>query len=298
MSARGRGSFAPLGPLVALVTGAALVLGPLVASAEPRARPSTTASLGPHVSQGFPNAGKLVGGKRWSDTKHAHKLPDHAGQWGMPGLVAVLQRAAQKVATKFPKSVLTVGDLSAREGGPLPGHHSHQSGRDADVGFYVSNDRGKAVVLDKFIPFDSEGRAFSDRHLFFDDRRNWAFVQALMTDGRAEVRTIFVAAWLKVRLLKAAADAKAPKDLIEKATIAMMQPPNAEPHHDHFHVRIACVASQRGAVCHDDSIDRGPARPPPGGGDGALESGPGAAPPPLPADPPAALDPPSAVLKK
>ncbi|HEU4534490.1 MAG TPA: hypothetical protein VFS00_10245, partial [Polyangiaceae bacterium] len=31
---------------------------------------------------------------------------------------------------------------------------------------------------------------------------------------------------------------------------------DAEPHHDHFHVRIACVDSQRATICRDDSLAR------------------------------------------
>jgi penicillin-insensitive murein endopeptidase len=235
----------------------AVLLASPLAGAEPR--PPKTASLGSHVSLGFPNAGHLEGGKRWNDTKFARHLPRHAKEatFGMPGLVALLQNAARTVAKAFPKSVLTVGDISAREGGPLPGHHSHQSGRDVDVGFYISNDRGKPVLTEKFVAFDGEGRGSVEKKLSFDDARNWAFVAALLGDGRAEVRTIFVATWLKARLLREAARVKAPKEIVEKATALMMQPPNAEPHDDHFHVRIGCVPSQRGTVCHDDSIERG-----------------------------------------
>src|SRR5690606_30635393 len=31
---------------------------------------------------------------------------------------------------------LAIGDLSARRGGPISEHHSHQSGRDVDLGLY------------------------------------------------------------------------------------------------------------------------------------------------------------------
>ena len=234
-----------------------IVLFAGVAAGQPSRAP--TASIGGHVSVGFPNAGKLEGGKKWSDTRAARHLRRRAAgaAFAMPGLVALLQNAAQKVAAHFPRSVLTVGDMSARDGGPLSGHHSHQNGRDADVGFYVMNDRGKAVVPGRFLAFDEAGKSTLDKHAFFDDARNWALVQALLTDGRAEVRTIFVAGWLKARLLKEGARAKAPRDVLERAAAIMMQPANAEPHDDHFHVRIACVESQRGTVCHDDSIERG-----------------------------------------
>jgi len=62
---------------------------------------------------------------------------------------------------------------------------------------------------------------------------------------------------MSVPQLNCAASSAEPREVIERAAAVMMQPPNAEPHDDHFHVRIACVESQRGSVCHDDSIDRG-----------------------------------------
>ena len=235
----------------------AIVLSASLAGAQPRRAP--TASIGGHVSVGFPNAGKLEGGKKWNDTRSARHLRRRAAgaAFAMPGLVALLQHAAQRVAGQFPRSILTVGDMSARDGGPLTGHHSHQNGRDADVGFYVMNGRGKAIVPTRFLAFDESGKSAADKDAFFDDARNWALVEALLTDARAEVRTLFVASWLKARLLKEGARAKAPRAILERAAAIMMQPPNAEPHDDHFHVRIACVESQRGTVCHDDSLDRG-----------------------------------------
>jgi penicillin-insensitive murein endopeptidase len=241
-----------------------------------------------------------VGAKRWADTRFARRLPDRRPEtgWGMPGLVALVQRAAHRVAQRFPKSVLTVGDLSAREGGPLPGHHSHQSGRDVDLGFYTRNDRGRYVVPDKFVAFDGSGRASDRSGLAFDDRRNWALVQSLLTDGRTSVRAVFVASWLRARLLKHAASTGAPRELLVRAQTALLQPPNAEPHDDHFHVRIACVRSQL-AFCHDDSVDLGP-RPgpapsaaPPAHGEEPGGAAPSGSAPPAPQPAPAGSAPPA-----
>ena len=52
-------------------------------------------------------------------------------------LVDLLHMAALEMRKTYPDTVpLVVGDLSARDGGPLPPHQSHQSGRDADVAMY------------------------------------------------------------------------------------------------------------------------------------------------------------------
>jgi penicillin-insensitive murein endopeptidase len=238
------------------LTGAALALSVPLARAGQKPSAAPAPHHGEHESIGAPNAGKLVGARKWSDTKFAKRIPEKpaATGYGMPGLVALLQRAAHKVAEKHPKSILFVGDISAKEGGPLSGHHSHQSGRDADVSFYSWNEhKRRPWLVPEFLPFDGKGRATRAEDVVFDDARNWTFVSSLLADSRAEVRTIFVASWLKARILKEAAAAKAPTGVVEHASVVMMQPGNAEPHDDHFHVRIACVSTQRD-ICHDDSI--------------------------------------------
>ncbi len=86
----------------------------------------------------------------------------------------VLHRAADRVARKHRGSVLFVGDMSAKKGGYLPGHNSHQSGRDADVGFYVMNAKGKPINPKRFIAFGADGRARDLDWARFDDARNLA----------------------------------------------------------------------------------------------------------------------------
>lgn len=237
-----------------LVAAVALALAPAASLAGP---PSLVSGS---VSKGFPNGGRLLGGKRWSNTRWARQRPGRAGGWGTPELIQLLQSSAHKVARRYPRSVLMVGDLSAKQGGHLPGHNSHQSGRDADVGFYVHDGARRQLLLEQFVPFDAQGTAVGDKRAHFDDARNWELVAAWLGDGRVDVRGIFIAGWLKARLLKHAEHVHAPKTLIERAQMVMMQPPNAEPHHDHFHLRIACPPAQKG-VCFDDSIDRTPHAP-------------------------------------
>jgi penicillin-insensitive murein endopeptidase len=234
---------------------AALALATPAAAAGPNAG-VRLASLGAHQSHGHPNAGKLVGARRWADTPQARRASNHAAAaaFGMPGLIELTQRAARAVARRHPRSVLLVGDLSLERGGPIAGHHSHQSGRDIDVAFYATDAGGRPTTAAAFLPVDARGRAPGGAR--FDDARNWSFLQALLTDGRAEVRSVFVAAWLRDRLLRQAERAGAPKELVARAAAVMSQPPDAEPHHDHFHVRIACVGSQRATICHDDSLAR------------------------------------------
>ncbi len=211
-----------------------------------------------HLSKGAPNKGTLEGAQRWKDRAWAHHMVRHerAATFALPMLLSLVDKAAQRVAKAFPKSVLAVGDMSLEHGGPISGHNSHQNGRDVDVGFYAVDAKGRNVRLVQFSGFDSSGKSMISPDIRFDDARNWALISSMLGDGRAEVRSIFIASWLRARLLAHAAKVKAPKETIERAATVMMQPPNAEPHHDHFHVRIACPTSQRGKTCFDDSFAR------------------------------------------
>ncbi|MBI4954755.1 MAG: penicillin-insensitive murein endopeptidase [Myxococcales bacterium] len=202
----------------------------------------------PSVSVGSPNHGVLVGGRRLEHAAHLRVVG--AARWGLPELVGMLERGAARVARRFPKSVLTVGDLSRRGGGEVGGHNSHESGRDADVAFYLER-RGKAFVAPRFATIDATGRALRMPGVEFDDARNWALVEAWLSDPEARVLQIFVVDHLRTRLLAYAARSGASASLQARAAAALLQPRHATPHDNHFHVRIACPRGQ--AQCVDYS---------------------------------------------
>lgn len=63
------------------------------------------------------------------------RRPERA--YGTRATVAQLQRVIQRVRRHFPRvHALAIGDLSARRGGKITMHGSHQTGRDVDLGFY------------------------------------------------------------------------------------------------------------------------------------------------------------------
>jgi murein endopeptidase len=58
--------------------------------------------------------------------------------WGTKETVDGLGRAIDSVAARFPSTPKAfIGNISAKGGGHLPPHVSHQSGRDVDVGYYL-----------------------------------------------------------------------------------------------------------------------------------------------------------------
>lgn len=206
----------------------------------PSAGPQRTA---PGKSVGSPTEGHLVGGARLADAPHLRVVPVYANgdvRWGVEPLVGMIDRAARSVRKQFPDAVLSVGHLSKPGGGELDRHASHESGRDADVGFYIKNQIGKPIYEDHFVAFTGDGAAPSWPGARFDDARNWALVAALVGDGQARVTHIFVATPLRARLLAHAEKIGAPQNLRVRAAEVMAQPKGSLPHDDHFHVRIAC----------------------------------------------------------
>ncbi len=213
---------------------------------------SKSSRKGPR-SIGAPNAGHLEGAMLLKGSRTL-KQKEGSHSWALPELVRLLQRASAKVAKKHKSSVMLVGDLSGRTGGFLERHGSHQSGRDADVGFFVMNSKGKPVNVRHFVAFDGSGKGRELPWAMFDDARNWDLIEALLQDDKATVRYLFVTPPLKARLLAQATRKHARPELIARAAAAMMSP-QEDVHDDHVHVRIACPESMRD-VCIEEAMPR------------------------------------------
>jgi penicillin-insensitive murein endopeptidase len=224
---------------------------------------TTTDSPSLALSIGSPNGGRLDGGARLSETAYLRVVPYYAesnARWGLPSLVGLLERAARRVARRFPDAVLSVGDLSRKGGGGLDRHHSHESGRDADIGFYIRNALQKPVLPARFVAFSTAGNAPSLPGAVLDEARNWALIEAWLDDPVVRVSHIFVAAHIRARLLRYAEQTGVSRALRERAAEVMMQPRRAA-HDDHFHVRVACPREQR--TCVEEPIAFPPrVRPP------------------------------------
>jgi len=157
-------------------------------------------------SVGSPTEGHLIGGAHLADGAHLRIVPIYAtgdARWGLEPLVTMIDHAAKVVRKQFPDAVLNVGHLSRAGGGEIDRHASHESGRDADIGFYVKNQQDKPIYADHFVAFRGDGTATSWPGALFDDARNWALVSAIATDTHARVSHIFVATPLRQRLLAA-----------------------------------------------------------------------------------------------
>jgi penicillin-insensitive murein endopeptidase len=201
-------------------------------------------------SVGSPTTGHLIGGSHLDDSSYLRSVPVYATgdvRWGLLPLVGLVDRAARQVHRQYPDAVLSVGHLSRSGGGEIDRHASHESGRDADIGFYVKNHLGKPVLAEHFVAFRADGTAPSWPGATFDDERNWVLISALVNDA-TKVTNIFVAAPLRARLLAYAARIGASPQVRMRAAELMMQPRGALAHDDHFHVRIACPSGMHECV--------------------------------------------------
>ena len=248
-----------------LALALALTVAPASAVAGPSraARPSVGKAAAKKGAQsiGAPNNGRLTGAIRLRGGKTVRQR-EGAHSWGLPQLVHLIRHASAEVARKHRGSQMLVGDLSGRTGGHLDHHGSHQTGRDADVGFYVMNSKGKPMTVRRFIAFDDAGNARDVPGARFDDARNWTMIEAMLKDEKASVRYMFITNALRARVLAQAAKKHAPKELIERAAAAMMSPQDADLHDDHVHVRISCPETMRDACIEESIVREAPAAAP------------------------------------
>jgi penicillin-insensitive murein endopeptidase len=129
-------------------------------------------SLG-SMSIGFTNAGALYNSVRMPEGSAWELVdPDHA--WGTRETVDYLAHCLGKVGDQFPGApMMYIGHISARRGGHLSPHISHQSGRDVDVSYYYLAGESKWYAVARASNLDRE--------------RTWAFVKTLVTDTDVEL---------------------------------------------------------------------------------------------------------------
>lgn len=219
--------------------------------------PITVATAATSRSVGWVYRGHLEDGEFLSSSAaihHVERFAEHGRFFGTRALVGLLERAAARVTELHGSARLNVGELSQEGGGDVVGHRSHENGRDVDVGFYVLDDEGVSVEPERFIRIGGSGRGGDgEQRLTFDTARNWAFIEALVTDEASPVQMIFVSQSIRRRLVRWARARGVDPEIIERAEWTLLPPHGVARHDDHFHVRIYCEPDER-EVCHD----RGP----------------------------------------
>ena len=231
----------------ALLASAALVSGCF----------STPSPLAPglHGTVGVPNRGVLTEAEelpiRGPGFVRYRPLSSH--YFGRPRLVHALQSAAASVSELAPGGApLTIGDLSAKTGGRIPGHDSHRSGRDVDLLFLVTTPAGASVPSPGFVRFEGDGLARVDGsgdYLRIDVDRQWLLLRSLLTSPEIGVQFMFVCHEIEALLIDHARALGEPDALIWQAETVMLEPSDSLRHDDHVHLRIACSPEEAVAGC-------------------------------------------------
>ena len=196
----------------------------------------------PSESIGQPWDGRLDNGEMLpTGDGYAIRRPNRA--YGATHVVEHLQGAIAGVRAMYDVHTLAIGDLSAKRGGAISEHNSHQSGRDVDVGFYFQ--RRPKGYPDGFVVGDATN---------LDLAATWDLLVAFArtADDRGGVQAIFLDYGVQGLLYEWARD----RGVSTKYLDRLFQYPDGrgagglvrhEPHHaDHFHIRLQCPPGDAG----------------------------------------------------
>jgi murein endopeptidase len=209
---------------------------------------SDPASLGA-ISVGSPNAGLLLNGVQAQDST-LYTVVSPSAAWATSETLESLGRAIRAVHAEFPGTQpLMLGDISAKGGGPLRPHVSHQSGRDVDIGYYYTT--GAAWYV-----------RGTQKNL--DLARTWGFVRALIAE--TDIDLILIDHSIQKLLIEHALGIGEDRDWLESVFKggAGQRPiiRHARGHATHIHVRFFNPIAQETARRAYDALVRRKLVPP------------------------------------
>lgn len=168
-------------------------------------------------------------------------------------MATLIEAGAGHVQQFYPDAITYIGNLGNKGGGDIPYSVSHNSGRDADVAFFVTDVEGQPAQMPDLLPLDKEGKYEGEHGIFlFDVARNWKLIEGFVLHaGDGQLQYIFVADWLRDMMLEHARTSGADGKVIASAARLMMQPRATLAHNDHFHLRIYCSEVDVRSGCKD-----------------------------------------------
>jgi LysM repeat protein len=197
-------------------------------------------------SVGLPHRGKLKKAIRLRQGKGYFIRRPHRS-FGATHTVGYLKNSLAQMKKRFPKTHdLAIGDLSARGGGKITMHASHQSGRDVDIGFYFK--KKPKGYPESFIVANRKN---------IDFKASWALLTqftnlAKKPDGVDRIFMTYSTQKMFYKLARKDGIAKKrlnkifqyPKGRYSQDAIIRHEPG----HDEHIHVRFKCPPKDKG--CH------------------------------------------------
>ena len=211
---------------------------------------------GTSVSYGRPNRGYLIDGVKLPDKGDGFTTremwAERGNRYGTDELVDLLRGVAKRMRKKVKDVRVVIADLSGDGGGASTlFHRSHQSGRDADILYYMRDADGKPFEADAMRIFDRRLAAKDGSGITVDVPRTWLLVKELLTADEATVQYVFMYQPIAEALIDHAKSIKEDPVLITRAMRACKQPGDSAPHNDHMHVRVYCATEDRQFGCVD-----------------------------------------------
>ncbi len=211
---------------------------------------------GTSVSVGRPSAGHLVDAKRLPDSGEGFTTQavwrTRGNRYGTDEMLDLVTGVGRRMAMHFTDVKLVVADLSSRDGGAARAwHRSHQSGRDADLVYYMRGPDGAPFEADAMRVFDATGKARDGSGITIDIPRTWLLVKNLVTAPEARVQFVFMFEPIALKLLDHATKIGESEAVIARARKTLKQPGDSARHDDHVHVRVYCSDRDRSYGCVD-----------------------------------------------
>jgi LysM repeat protein len=192
--------------------------------------------VSPSEAIGPTNRGVLENGMRLPPHR-GYRMRSESRAYGTEETIRWILDAFDAVSAKHkPTKVVRIHDISARDGGRIRSHKSHQNGRDADISYYQERCGPSGCPFSKFKASE------------LDVARQWTLLEHWLRHGQAEV--IFIDYRLQAKLHRYAKRKGVPQALLDR----WIQYPRGkyEPagiirhfpnHEDHLHVRFVCPYS-------------------------------------------------------
>lgn len=174
--------------------------------------------------------------------------------YGTPEMIVAIKAGVSTLRERFPNAPkLIIGDLSKRYGGHFPPHLSHQSGQDADIGYFIKGPYAHQL----------KGLTMVNRRTI-DVAKTWAFLSGMLKSGLVE--TAFIDYQLQAVLYRhALSEGEWTREELDAVFSYPLWKGKAishlKGHSDHMHVRFRAPLSSQMAQSYIRLYGRSALRP-------------------------------------